>query len=185
MPSNNAERKVVLYELLSLDGVAEEPGDWLFEGGPELGAYLAKTIETQDDVLLGRGTYDYWVGYWPTSDVEPFASFINGVQKHIVTSTEPNAEWSNAVLVTTPVVEYVHALKRGTGGDIGIHGSISLAKSLLSARLVDELRLVIAPTLAGHGKRLFAEDDSLDSLDLLDVERSEAGTLFLTYRRDG
>lgn len=32
-------------------------------------------------MLLGRGTYDYWVGYWPTSDVEPFASFINGVSE--------------------------------------------------------------------------------------------------------
>ena len=67
-------RNVVLYQLLSLDGVAEEPGDWISDGGPEVFANLGRTIATQDDVLLGRGTYDYWVGYWPTSTIEPFAS---------------------------------------------------------------------------------------------------------------
>jgi len=33
-------RRVVLYELLALDGVAEEPSNWLFEGGGELVANL-------------------------------------------------------------------------------------------------------------------------------------------------
>ena len=56
---------------------------------PEVFANLADTIATQDDVLLGRGTYDYWVGHWPTSTVEPFASFINGVRKHVFSSSEP------------------------------------------------------------------------------------------------
>jgi hypothetical protein len=26
-------RRVVLYQLLTLDGVAEEPGDWMTDGG--------------------------------------------------------------------------------------------------------------------------------------------------------
>jgi hypothetical protein len=33
-------RKVVLYELLALDGVAEEPGNWLLEGGDEFDASI-------------------------------------------------------------------------------------------------------------------------------------------------
>ena len=82
-------RKVVLYQLLSLDGVAEEPGDWFFDNGPEMFANLGRVIGSQDDILLGRGTYDYWVGFWPTSDVEPFASFINGTPKHVVMSSTP------------------------------------------------------------------------------------------------
>lgn len=56
-------RNVVLYQLLTIDGVAEEPGDWLVDDGPELFANLASVIESQDDVLLGRGTYDYWATY--------------------------------------------------------------------------------------------------------------------------
>ena len=176
-------RNVVLYQLLSLDGVAEEPGDWISDGGPEVFANLARTIESQDDVLLGRGTYDYWVGYWPNSDVEPFASFINRVRKHVVTSSEPANEWSNSTVVTAPVAEYVADLKSRPGQDIGIHGSIRLARSLLKHRLVDELRLVVAPALAGHGERLFPDDDVLDRLELVDSDRSPKGTLFLHYRR--
>ncbi len=41
------------------------------------------------------------------------------------------------------------------GGDIGVHGSIDLAQSLLEKGLVDELRLVIAPALQLHGRKLF------------------------------
>ncbi len=175
-------RKVVLYQLLSLDGVAEEPGDWFFDDGPEMFANLGKVIGSQDDILLGRGTYDYWVGFWPTSDVEPFASFINGTPKHVVTSSTPSEKWANTTLVTTPVADYVTGMKQQPGGDIGIHGSIELARSLLHARLVDELRLVVAPALAGHGRRVFDTDDGLQALDLLDVQRSPKGTLFLTYR---
>ena len=176
-------RNVVLYQLLSLDGVAEEPGDWLSDGGPEVFANLGRTIESQDDVLLGRGTYDYWAGYWPSSDVEPFASFINGVRKHVVTSGELADEWANSTVVTAPIAEYVDELKSRPGRDIGIHGSIRLARSMLNARLVDELRLVVAPVLAGHGERLFPDDDVLDRLELVDSERSPKGTLFLHYRR--
>jgi len=79
-------RNLVLYELVSVDGVAEEPGDWLFDAGDEVFSNLGRIIERQDDIILGRGTYDYWVDYWPTSDVEPFATFINSTTKHVATS---------------------------------------------------------------------------------------------------
>ena len=180
---SSTSRRVVLYQLLSLDGVAEEPGDWFVDDGPEVFEHLGRTISTQDDVLLGRGTYDYWVGYWPTSEVEPFATFINSVRKHVVTSSAPAQRWSNSILVRAPVAQYVADLKRDLGGDIGVHGSIQLARFMLRARLVDELRLVVAPTIAGHGLRLFSDDDVLDRLELVDVDRSARGTLFLRYQR--
>ena len=174
-------RDVVLYTLLSLDGVAEEPGDWLFDVDEEVFANLGRVIGRQDDVLLGRGTYDYWVDYWPTSDVEPFAGFINGTPKHVVTSTPLTGSWSNTTAVHRPVAEHVAELKKGAGGDIGVHGSITLARSLLRAGLVDELRLVVAPTLAGRGRRLF-EDDDLRRLDLVDASPTPTGALLLGYR---
>lgn len=183
MSASDANRKVVLYTLLSLDGVAEEPGDWFFEDSPELYANLSEVIGTQDDVLLGRGTYDYWAPYWPRATDEPFASFINGVTKHVVTSRELDGAWANSTQVTAPVAEYLVALKAEPGRDIGVHASIALAQSLLRDRLVDEIRLVVAPTMAGHGRRLFPDDDALARLELFAVERSAGGTLFLGYRR--
>lgn len=175
-------RKVVLYQLLSLDGVAEEPGDWMFDVDESIFDNLSEIIDKQDDVLLGRGTYDYWVDYWPTSDVEPFASFINGTQKHVFTSSPPTQPWANSTVVNSPVVEYVTKLKHQNGGDVGVHGSIELARSLLSAHLVDELRLVVAPTVAHRGKRLFGGDADLLKLELLDSDRTLGGALMLGYR---
>lgn len=174
-------RKVVLYQLLSLDGVAEEPGDWMSDGGPEVFANLTEVIATQDAVLLGRGTYDYWSGYWPTSDVEPFAGFVNGTTKHVFTSSKPRDGWAATVLVDEPAPPYVAALKRQPGGDIGIHGSIRLAQSLLAADLVDELRLVVAPALAGAGRRLFEGEGAPRTFELCSVSSSSVGTLFLQY----
>jgi dihydrofolate reductase len=175
-------RAVVAYELVSVDGVAEEPGDWVFDVDDEVFANLRQVIERQDDVLLGRGTYDYWAGYWPTSDVEPFASFINSTPKHVITSTPLDPPWARSTAVHGPAEEHVAALKQGDGGDIGVHGSITLTRSLLRASLVDELRLVVAPTIAGRGRRLFGEEAALCRLELVDVVRTPSGTLLLGYR---
>ncbi|MFQ1002219.1 dihydrofolate reductase family protein [Modestobacter sp. SSW1-42] len=175
-------RQVVLYQLMSLDGVAEEPSDWVFEVDDELVAHLGHVIGRQDDVLLGRRTYDHWAGYWPSSDVQPFADFVNGVRKHVVTSTPLSQPWANSTVVDGPVTEHVAALRQRDGGDIGVHGSATLARSLLRAGLVDELQLVVAPTLAGRGRRLFADDEELRRLELVDVARTPSGLLLLGYR---
>src|SRR4030088_1778932 len=68
-------RKVVVYELLSLDGVAEQPREFVTDFDAVMGENLGRVIATQDAVILGRRTYDDWAGFWPTSDIEPFASF--------------------------------------------------------------------------------------------------------------
>jgi dihydrofolate reductase len=177
-------RKVVLYQLLSLDGVAEEPGNWFFDTDSAVFENLGQVITGQDAVLLGRGTYDYWVDYWPASDVEPFASFINGTQKYVFTSTPPSHEWANTTVVTSPATEYVAALKQRAGGDLGIHGSIQLARSLLEAGVIDELRLVIAPTIAGRGRRLLDGDDKRRRLELIALDRTPGGALLVHYRID-
>ena len=92
-------RDVVLYTLLSLDGVAEEPGDWMFEADEEVFSNLADVIRSQDDILIGRGTYDYWADYWPTSDVQPFADFVNGTTKHVFTSRALSSTWAQTTIV--------------------------------------------------------------------------------------
>ena len=176
-------RALTLYTLLSLDGVAEEPGNWMFEADEEVFRNLASIIAAQDDVLLGRGTYDYWSDYWPTSDVPPFADFINTTPKHIVTSRPLTGEWDHSVAVETPVAAYVEHLKSQPGGDIGVHGSITLARALLAADLIDRLELVIVPTLAGSGRRLFGDRAEPTRLALTTSESSSTGCVFLSYER--
>lgn len=64
-------------------------------------------------------------------------------------------EWGNAIAVNGELIDFVQDLKDQPGRDIGIHASISVSQALLTADVLDELRLVIAPTIAGSGRRLF------------------------------
>ena len=174
-------RKVVVYEFLSLDGVAEEPDRFFADWDDAMDANLAALIATQDAVILGRRTYDEWAHFWPSSEIQPFAAFINGVTKHVATSTPLDREWANATVIDGGLVEFVRDLKEQSGGDIGVHASISVAQALLAAGVVDELRLVIAPRIAGSGRRLL---DGLPSIELESIrgEASPTGSLFADYR---
>jgi dihydrofolate reductase len=52
------------------------------------------------------------------------------------------------------LIQFVRELKDSSGADIGVHASISVARTLLAADAVDELRLTVAPAIAGSGRRL-------------------------------
>jgi dihydrofolate reductase len=174
-------RKVVVYELLSLDGVAEDPNGFFADWDDAMEANLAAVITAQDAVILGRRSYNEWAEYWPGSEIEPFATFINGVTKYVMTSAPLDREWANASVVDGGLVEFVRDLKERPGGDIGVHASISVAQTLLAADVVDELRLVIAPRIAGSGRRLL---DGLPSLRLETIRSttSPTGYLLVDYR---
>jgi dihydrofolate reductase len=177
-------RKVVLYTLLSLDGVAESPDQYVLEFDDRMRENLARVVSTQDAVLLGRRSFDDWAGYWPQSTEAPFAPFINGVDKYVLTSTEPTASWDRTTVVARPVQELVSELTSRSGGDIGVHGSISLAQSMLADGLIDELRLVVTPTVVGRGRRLFEGGKPRRRLTLLESEATPSGALLLRYRVD-
>jgi dihydrofolate reductase len=174
-------RKVVVYELVSLDGVAEDPDTFFADWDDAMEANLAAVIAAQDAVVLGRRSYNEWAGFWPGSEIEPFATFINGVAKYVTTSAPLDREWANASVVDGGLVEFVRDLKDRPGGDIGVHASISVAQTLLAADVVDELRLVIAPRIVGRGRRLL---DGLPSLRLESIRSttSPTGYLLVDYR---
>ena len=173
-------RSVVVYELVSLDGVAEPP-ETFFGWDDALDAHLAAVVATQDAVILGRRSYDEWVGFWPGSDIEPFATFINGVAKYVATSTNLDGAWADAIVIEGGLVTFVRDLKQQPGGDIGVHASLSVAQALLAADVVDELRLVFGPMIVGSGRRLLDGVPSVQ-LELIRSETSPAGYLLADYR---
>ena len=182
-----AARKVVVYEFMSLDGVAEDIASLFTERDDdevddgEVDAAGAAVIATQDAVILGRRTYDEWAPFWPGSDIEPFASFINKVAKYVATSTPLDHDWANASAIDGVLVDFVREEKNRPGGDIGVHGSISVAQTLLAAGVVDELRLVVAPAIAGVGRKLL---DGLPPARVAQIRSviSPTGFLILDYR---
>jgi dihydrofolate reductase len=174
-------RKIVVYELLSLDGIAEAPDTFFTDWDDAMDANLAEVIGAQDAVILGRQSYTEWSQFWPTSQTEPFATFINGVTKYVATSTPLDREWANSTVLDGELVDSVRDLQQQSGGDIGVHASISVAQALLAAGVVDELRLVIAPTIVGSGRRLL---DGLPSIQLSALRSavSPTGYLLVDYR---
>jgi dihydrofolate reductase len=174
-------RTVVAYELLSLDGVAEAPDEFFADWDDAMEENLGAVIAAQDTVVLGRRSYEEWAGYWPGSDIEPFATFINGVSKYVATSTPLDRDWAGSTAVDGGLVEFVRDLKNRAGGDIGVHASISVAQALLAAGVVDELRLVIAPTIAGRGRRLFDGVPPI-RLESMQSSTSPSGSLLVDYR---
>lgn len=185
-PSTPSLRPVVVYALLSLDGVAEDPDRFFDVWDAGMDERLGRVIADQDTVVLGRRSYDEWAAYWPTSPDEPFASFINAVPKYVATSTPLTGSWNAAQAIEGDLVDFVKQLTTQPGGQIGVHASISVAQTLLSAGVVDELRLLIAPLVIGHGRRLLDGVPGL-TLDLLGPPSGHLGTVFADYRvvRDG
>jgi dihydrofolate reductase len=183
-------RKIVLYTLMSLDGAVDDPRRYFPEtdapGAPAFDPVMAglesHMIATQDAVLLGRRMYDEWSRYWPTSDEQPFADFINGVKKYVLTSSPLASDWTNAEPVHGTVAEVVRDLTSRRGGDIGVHGSIQLAQSLLAEGLVDELHLAMGRVVDPVGRRLFENLDELRVLELVRATPTPSGSVWLTYR---
>ena len=90
-------------------------------------------------------------------------------------------DWPNATALNGGLVEFVRDLRQQRGGDVGVHAQhLGRAGALLAVGVVDELRLVIAPRIAGRGRRLL---DGLPSIQLESI-RSEvsAGYLLVDYR---
>lgn len=182
---------IVLYTLVSLDGATEDPHRYFPEtpdrpGAPvfddELVRHESEMIARQGAVLLGRHTYDEWSRYWPTSDEQPFADFINAVPKYVLTSTPLAGEWTNAQAVSGPLAEVVADVKARAGADVGVHASITLAKSLLAEGLVDELCLAVGRVLDPVGPRLFAGLPARRVLELAEAVATSSGSVWLRYR---
>ncbi|MFZ1880721.1 MAG: dihydrofolate reductase family protein [Gaiellaceae bacterium] len=182
---------IVLYTLVSLDGATEDPHRYFPETGDRPGAPVfdeelalleAEMLARQGAVILGRRTYDEWSRYWPTSDEQPFADFINAVPKYVLTSTPLTGGWTNAQPISGPLAEVVADVKARADADVGVHASITLAKSLLAEGLVDELCLAVGRVLDPVGPRLFAGLPGRRELELVEAAATSSGSVWLRYR---
>jgi dihydrofolate reductase len=175
-------RKLVSFLFISLDGVVEAPDKYVrpeaYEDLPDL---IGQTVAQQDAVLLGRRTYEEWAAFWPTADIEPFAPFINDTPKFVVSRTLQQVSWNRATLIGDDLPAEIARLKMQPGKSIGVHGSISLTQSLLLAGLLDELRFVQAPTIAGNGRRLLEHGGPPVQLDLQSSPTTQTGLQYLVY----
>jgi dihydrofolate reductase len=188
--------RIVVTEFVSLDGVMEDPGGaegfkyggWTFEisRGDEGDKFkLDETLGT-DALLLGRVTYEGFAEAWPSREGE-FADRFNSMPKYVVSSTLDEPKWNNSKVLEGDLVEEVSKLRQEHEGDIVVHGSGQLARTLLEHDLVDELRLMVFPVVLGSGKRLFGDTSDKKPLRLVESTTVGDGVAILVYRqaRDG
>ncbi|UBU18467.1 dihydrofolate reductase family protein [Nonomuraea gerenzanensis] len=177
-----AERKIVAGLFISLDGVVEAPEKWHFPYlNEEMSAAVGQMHAMADILLLGRATYEAFAAVWPHQSGE-LADQLNTINKLVVSTTLDKAEWNNSALIKSDIVNVLAGLKRQTGRNIQLSGSISLTRTLLHAGLIDELRLLVHPIALGSGRRLFAADTGPVPLELTRSAVFSTGVVDLTYR---
>jgi len=179
-------RKVVAWLFISLDGVVEAPNEWQFDVFDEaMGASIAALSAEEDTMLFGRVTYQAFASFWPTSTDEPFASHINTTPKYVISTTLDEVEWGKwdkPTLIKGNLAKEITRLKQQPGKTIGVSGSPTLVRSLLTDDLLDELTLMVHPVVVGKGKHLFTEDNELKKLELVDSKITSTGVAILTYQ---
>lgn len=184
-------QRIVAFTLMGIDGAVEDPRllfppsdrpeePFLFDD--ESDAFERAATTTQDAVLLGRNQWDEWRNFWP-GVAGPFADFINGVDKYVVTSRPLQAEWNGSVAVNGPLEAVVGDLKARPGRDVGVHGSIQLVQSLIDADLLDELRIIATPVAGTPGRRLFENLNAPKRYRLATAAATSTGNLLLTYEK--
>jgi dihydrofolate reductase len=189
-------RKLAVNTFMSLDGVMQAVGGPEEDptGGFKLGGWGVNYFDEEMmglvaeadpyELLLGRGTYEIFAAHWPY-DEGPIADRLNGVRKHVASTTLEKVDWHNSVLITGGVAEYVAKLKSQDGPEIQVHGSPGLIQTLLEHDLIDEYRLWIFPVMIGTGKRFFGDGTMPAALKLVDSKVSKTGVTVNTYVRDG
>jgi dihydrofolate reductase len=173
---------LVVTEFVSVDGVFEDPGGaegyehggWTFEydRGDDGNKFKLDELMEAEVQLLGRVTYEGFAAAWPSREGD-FADKLNNDPKYVVSTTIDDPEWQNTTVISGNVAEEIADLKERTNGAILVAGSGTLVRTLLDADLVDELRLMVFPTVLGRGKRLFP--DGIDRLKLRLTESKQVG----------
>jgi dihydrofolate reductase len=187
-------RKLIAGMKVSLDSKTAGPegvADWVHGWSEDYG--LTPRI---DACLLGAGMYPGYEQYWtqiqrlpdevsamtgtvPTRGEVEWARVAAQTPHYVLSSTLTRAEWPQTGFVTK--LHEIDALKRRSGKDIYLVGGGRTTASLIDAGLVDELRLIVYPLLAGDGPSLFATTTRRVGLELHDVESLVDGRLSLVY----
>ncbi len=168
-------RRVLYRVAASVDGyIAGTRGevDWIIH---DPAVDFAKLYESVDTVLLGRRTYELTrqpgAPAWPP-----------GWQVYVFSRTLPPEEHAGVTVVSVDAGARVAALRASPGREIWLFGGGSLFRSLLEAKQVDLVEVLIVPVLLGGGIRLLKPGAALTRLDLEHVQRYPSGLLGLRYR---
>jgi dihydrofolate reductase len=153
--------------------------------GPDLERWIAEEGARPHHALMGRVTYDVLAGLPQEARDEAYEELTRRPTT-VFSHTLDFVEWPGASLESRDAVDVVRELKDSDGPPLRTVGSISIVKQLVNAGLVDRLRLMVFPLLAGASGREPAFD-GLDEgeLELVDQRVLDGRILLVEYRPTG
>ncbi len=172
-------RKVIVTEFISADGIAEVEKLTGVAWNAEMDRFKEDELADSGAMLLGRVTYQIFAASWP-HETGDFADRFNALPKYVASTTLGQLDWKPAQRLEGPLPEAVRKLKQETGGNIYVHGSISLAQQLLHHGLVDRIRLLGYPLAVGQGKAFFAPGEQ-QRFELVSAAPFSNGVVALEY----
>ncbi|MEV0720783.1 dihydrofolate reductase family protein [Asanoa sp. NPDC050611] len=180
--------KIIVSHNVTLDGVGQDPtgeegfdrGGWANHLSDDDRAAWAK-VEHEEAVaaaamLLGGRSYDWFASRWVARTGE-WADRLREMPKYVVSTTVTELPWPNTTVLS---LDAVGALRQQVDGDIVVYGSRRLAHALFDLGLVDEVRLMVYPHVAGAGDRVLGA--TATRLRLVDARTVGDNLAFLTYR---
>jgi dihydrofolate reductase len=156
---------------------------------------INQTYERADAFLFGRRTYELFAGYWGAQEraraalEDPrnhqIAAALNTKPKYLASTTLSDPQWADTTILSGDLAAAVGELKAKPGGELQVHGSGALIRSLLADDLVDEMNLLIVPVVVGQGTRLFPDTGPDIALELVDSRADSKGVAIQVYRPAG
>lgn len=148
--------RLILYVATSLDGYIARPDgslDWLDEiPNPDREDHgYHELLASTGSILVGRATYEKILSFgieWPYPDHSTYVVTRDRVYPVSTPATR---------VISSDLLDAVHALKRGEEKDIWLMGGGILLSSLLGMGAIDRMILSIVPTILGKGIPLFPE----------------------------
>jgi dihydrofolate reductase len=180
-------RKLIYAINLTLDGCCDHTK---FLPDEELFDYYIGLVRDVDLFVYGRKTYQLMVPYWPDiaknpsgetkSDVD-FAQAFDSKNKVVFSRSLKSADEKTRI-VRTNLKDEIVKLKQEPGKYI-LTGGVDIPVQLIELGLVDELRFVVVPILAGAGRRLFEGVNLQEKLrfKLAESRTFESGSVLLHY----
>jgi dihydrofolate reductase len=186
-------RKLIVCNHMSIDGYYDGPGNnvMAMPMDPTADTYYLERMKTADTLLLGRTSYEGFIGFWPPKADDPDAPEVHRefgalyrTHTKVVVSDSLTADDITAWRETTTVVrradlaDWLAEAKGQPGRDLLTFGSRTMWTPLLAAGLVDELHLMVGPGALTDGTPLFAEPAAgLRLLEARQIDESNVGLL--------
>ncbi len=164
-------RKVIVSNLISLDGYAAGPGGdvMALPFDATFSDYNLELMQAADTLVSGATTYRGFVSYWPPvandpaqPEVERAIARRHRELEHLVVSDSLSADDTGPWRDKTRIVrrdearDVIAQAKEGEGGPLVAFGSMTTWNDLLAAGLVDELHMMVGAGILVDGIPAFA-----------------------------